>query len=446
MFYGNKIKRKGLSSFQLIILGFLAVILFGSLLLMLPISTKDGEGASFLDALFTATTSVCVTGLVVQDTGTYWTSFGHVIILSLIQIGGLGVVTVAMALVSVSKRKIGLMERSTLREAIASPQTGGVIRMMRFILSFVFLVELIGAICLLPVFWKDFGFFKGLWFSIFHSISAFCNAGIDLLGIRGQYSSVTTYNTNPIVNIVIMLLIITGGLGFFTWEDIKSKGFRIKQYRMQSKIILITTAVLIVLPSIYFFFFEFQELPLVSRLWSSVFQAVTPRTAGFNSVDLSIISQTGLFVIIILMLIGGAPGSTAGGMKVTTLATIFATSFSVFTKRDQTVLFGRRLADNVVKNAVAILLLYLTLFLSGGMIISYIEDIPIVTAFFETASAIGTVGLSLGVTPTLGNVSHIILIFLMFVGRVGGLTLIYATVSDRYNNGAKFPQESLTVG
>lgn len=441
-----KIKRRGLSTFQIIILGFLGVILLGSFALMLPIATRDGEGASFLDALFTSTTSVCVTGLVVQDTGTYWTGFGHAVILMLIQIGGFGVVTVAMALLSVSGKKIGLRERSVLQEAISAPHMSGLVRMIRFILKFVFLVEAIGAVALFTVFGPEFGFWKGLWFSIFHSISAFCNAGIDLLGIKGEYSSLTGYNTNPVINLTIMLLIITGGLGFFTWDDIKQKKFHIRQYRMQSKVILITTAILIIVPSIYFFFLEFQDLPLSSRIWSSLFQSVTPRTAGFNSVDLTLFTETGLVLIIILMLIGGAPGSTAGGMKVTTAAALFSSAAAVFGKKNQTVFFGRRLNEDTIKNASAILLLYMTLFLVGGMAISYMEDVTIVEALFETASAIGTVGLTLGITPSLGPVSHVILILLMFLGRVGGLTLIYATVSDRYNNGSRYPQENLTVG
>lgn len=441
-----KIRRRGLSTFQIIIIGFMAVILLGSLALMLPIATVDGEGASFLDALFTSTTSVCVTGLVVQDTGTYWTTFGHIVILILIQIGGLGVVTVVMSLLSLSGRKIGLRERSVLQEAISAPQMNGLVRMIRFILKFVFIVEGIGALLMLTVFVPEFGFWKGLWFSIFHSISAFCNAGIDLLGIKGEFSSVTSYNTNPVMNLTIMMLIITGGLGFFTWQDIKSKKFHFRQYRMQSKVILVTTLVLILVPSIYFFFFEFQAMPIGARIWSSLFQAVTPRTAGFNSVDLTLMTESGLTLMMILMLIGGAPGSTAGGVKVTTVAALFSSAFSVFGKRNQTVFFGRRLDDETIKNASAILLLYISLFLLGGMAISYMEDVTIVEALFETASAIGTVGLTLGITPSLGAVSHVILIILMFMGRVGGLTLIYATVSDRYNNGSRYPQENLTVG
>ncbi len=440
------LKLKRLSSFQLIILGFLATILLGSLLLMLPIATKDSKGATFLDALFTSTTSVCVTGLVVQDTGTYWTLFGHIVILLLIQVGGLGVVTVAMALISASGKKISLKERSTLKEAIAAPQVRGVVKMIGFILKLVFTIELIGAVAFMPVFCKDFGIIKGIWYSIFHSISAFCNAGIDLFGVIEPYSSITSYNTQPVVNIVIMLLIITGGLGFFTWDDIISKRLNLKQYRMQSKVILATTATLIIVPAVYFFFFEFSNLPIDSRIWSSIFQAITPRTAGFNSVDINTMSNTGIMAMIILMLIGGAPGSTAGGMKVTTLSVILCSSFSVFKKQNQTVMFGRRLPDDSVRNAIAIFLMYIVLSLFCAMIISYIEEIPILTALYETASAIGTVGLTLGITPTLGTASHIILIILMYIGRVGGLTLIYATVSDKVDNGSRYPQERITVG
>lgn len=434
------------TSFQVIILGFFSVILLGSLLLMLPISTRDGHGASFADGLFTATSAVCVTGLIVRDTATYWSEFGQAVILTLIQIGGMGVVTISVAIAVASGRKIGLMQRSTMQEAISAHQVGGIVRLTKFILKTSISIELLGALLLAPVFCKDFGIFKGLWYSVFHSISAFCNAGFDLIGIREPFSSLTSYASNPIVNFTIMALIITGGLGFVTWADIRKNKFHFRKYNMQSKVILTVTAGLLIFPAIYFFFCEFSNFPIGERILSSLFQSVTPRTAGFNTVDLTLLTETGLMIMIILMLIGGSPGSTAGGMKTTTVAVLFSSALAVFRKQDSAHFFSRRIPDNAVKNAATILMMYLTLFLGGGMVISYIEKVPLMSALFETSSAIGTVGLSLGLTPSLGMVSKAILILLMFFGRVGGLTLIFAALSERNTFGSRYPQEKITVG
>ena len=413
---------------------------------MLPLSTRDGNGASFADSLFTATSAVCVTGLIIHDTATYWSEFGQAIILTLIQIGGMGVVTIAVAIAVASGRKIGLMQRSTMQEAISAHQVGGIVRLTKFILKTSIFIELIGAALLMPVFCKDFGILKGLWYSLFHAVSAFCNAGFDLIGVRDPFSSLTSYASNPLVNFTIMALIVTGGVGFVTWADIKKNKLHFKKYNMQSKVILTVTAVLITVPAVYFFFCEFSGLPLGERLLTSLFQSVTPRTAGFNTADLTLLTETGLMLMIILMLIGGSPGSTAGGMKTTTIAVLFSSALSVFRKNDSAHFFRRRVPDSVIKNAATILLMYLVLFLGGGMIISYIEDVPLISALFETSSAIGTVGLSLGLTPTLGMVSRLILILLMFFGRVGGLTLIFAALSERNSYGSRYPQEKITVG
>ena len=431
--------------FQLITMGFAAVILFGAFLLTLPISSVEGVFTPFHKALFTSTSAVCVTGLAVLDTGSYWSFFGQIVILILIQIGGLGVVTVTVSVTLLSGKKISLMQRTTMQDAIAAPRIGGIVRLMKFILKGTFLVELIGAVLLLPVFGKDFGV-KGIWMSIFHSISAFCNAGFDLIGAKKPFSSLTSYSVQPVVNITIMALIIIGGIGFLTWEDIKNNKWHFKKYRMQSKVILTVTGALILLPAIYFYFFEFSQMPFAERVWTSLFQSVTPRTAGFNTADLTLMSEVGQMLMIMLMLTGGSPGSTAGGMKTTTLAVLVSSALSVFRKKEHTQFFKRRIPDNTIRNAATIFLMYVTLFLVGGMMISGIEDIPLITALFETASAIGTVGLSLGITPELGIISHMILIFLMFFGRVGGLTLIFAAISEKTSNGSKYPQEKITVG
>lgn len=413
---------------------------------MLPISTKGGISTPFLDALFTSTSAVCVTGLVIHDTATYWSNFGQFVIILLIQIGGLGVVTVAGAFAILSGRKIGLMQRSTMQEAIAAPNVGGIVRLTEFILKTALMVELLGAALLFPVFFEEFGLIKGAWYALFHSISAFCNAGFDLMGVKTPFSSLTDYACQPVVCIVIALLIVVGGIGFLTWEDVRTNRLHLRKYRMQSKVILAVTSILILLPTIYFFFFEFADAPIGERTLLSVFQAITPRTAGFNTADLTAMSETGQLMITILMLIGGSPGSTAGGMKTTTLAVLLASAFAVFRRRENPHFFNRRITNETVTQAATIMMMYLILFLTGALVISRLENLPVLTCLFETASAIGTVGLSLGITPQLGWISHLILIVLMFFGRVGGLTLIFAALSNKQGNVARFPQERITVG
>ena len=438
--------QKKLTSSQIIIIGFASVILFGALLLMLPFATIDGNGAVFKDALFTATSAVCVTGLIVQDTATYWSYFGQGVILLLIQIGGMGVVTLAVAFTMLSGKRISLKQRSTMQEAISAPQVGGIVKFTGFILIMTLIFEILGAVLMSPIFSREFGLFKGIWYSLFHSVSAFCNAGFDLMGVKEPYSSLTYFAGNPTINFTIMSLIVIGGIGFLTWEDIRTHKWNVKHYRMQSKVILATTAILIILPTIYFFFFEFQDMTLKNRMLESLFQAITPRTAGFNTADLTQISESGLAIMILLMLIGGSPGSTAGGMKTTTFAVMVSTAISVFRRREHTNFFGRRIEDDTIRNASTILMMYLTFFFAGGLMISSIEGLPLVTCLFETASAIGTVGLTLGITPQLGTVSQMILICLMYLGRVGGLTLIFAALSVDKKVLIKYPKEKMTVG
>ena len=437
-------KRK-LSSSQIILFGFAGVILIGTLMLMLPFATNSGQSASVWDALFTSTSAVCVTGLIVQDTAVYWSGFGQAVILLLIQIGGMGVVTVAAAITMASGKKISLMQRSTMQDAISAHQVGGIVRFTGFILKGIFLFELLGALVLMTVFIPEYGV-KGIWLAVFHSISAFCNAGFDLMGTKNPYSSLTSYADHPVVNITIMLLIVIGGIGFLTWQDIRQNGIHIRRYRMQSKVIIATTGILLIVPAVYFFFFEFSAEPMGRRILLSAFQSVTPRTAGFNTADLTVLSETGQTLTIGLMLIGGSPGSTAGGMKTTTVAVLVACAVAVFRKRENGRFFGRRIADDTVKNALTVILMYISLFLLSGMIISRVEELPILTCLFETASAIGTVGLTLGITPGLHLVSKLILISLMFLGRIGGLTLIFATLSANKNTLSKLPLEKITVG
>lgn len=434
-----------ITSFQIIILGFAGVILFGALLLMLPVSSQAGQVTPFPDSLFTATSAVCVTGLVLHDTATYWSGFGQGVILLLIQIGGMGVITVAVAITIISGRRISLMQRSTMQEAISAPKVGGIVRLTGFIVRVTLVTELLCAAVMAPVFCRDFGKI-GLWMALFHSVSAFCNAGFDLLGVRTPFSSLTSYAANPVINFTIMFLIVFGGIGFLTWDDIRTNRLHLHKYRMQSKVILCTTAVLLIVPAMYFYFFEFSDFTRNERLLSSLFQAVTPRTAGFNTVELTDLSEAGQFITIALMLIGGSPGSTAGGLKTTTIAVLLTTAISTFRRRENANLFGRRIDDDVVKNAATISLMYITLCCTGGLIISVSEGLPMLTCLFETASAVGTVGLTLGITPELNLLSRGVLILLMFLGRVGGLTLIFAALSSTQKKVSKLPKEKITVG
>ncbi len=439
-------RRRRLSSFQIIILGFAWVILLGSLLLMLPIATITGCVTPFNEALFTATSAVCVTGLIIQDTGSYWSGFGQAVILTLIQIGGLGVITVAASFALLSGRKISLMQRSTMQDAISAPKVGGIVRLTRFILWGTFLIELLGALAMLPVFCCDYGW-RGIWMAVFHSISAFCNAGFDILGTKSNlYPSLTSYASSPSINFTIMLLIVTGGIGFLTWDDIWENKWRFRHYRMQSKVILVTTSLLIALPAAFFFFTDFSALPTEKRLLTSLFQSVTPRTAGFNTVALPAMSSASQGLMVLLMLIGGSPGSTAGGIKTTTLAVLLANAAATFRQCENAQLFGRRIDCSTIKTATTILTMYLTLFFGGAVFISTYENLPLVSCLFETASAVGTVGLTLGITPQLHIPSQIVLITLMYLGRVGGLTLIYAALSGEKTINARLPLEKITTG
>lgn len=440
------IKRKHLSSFQVIIVSFFCLIMLGTLLLMLPLSSQQRCMTSFPDAMFTAVSATCVTGLVVKDTATYWSLYGQGVILILIQIGGMGVITIGLAIMRVSGRKIGLMQRSTMQESISAPKVGGIVRLTGFILKISAVIELTGAVLLAPVFCRDFGLVKGLWYSLFHSISAFCNAGFDLLGVREPFSSLTTYGSHLYLNLVVMLLIVAGGIGFLVWSDIGTHKHHLRKYSLQSKVVLLTSAILIVLPAVYFFFYEYDGIILHDRIINSFFQSVTTRTAGFNTTDLAAMDESGTAIMIILMLIGGSPGSTAGGMKTATFAVLFLSAFTVISRRNDIQCFKRRISDEVVRSAGAILFIYLVFFFTSGIIISRTDDLPLLTCLFETGSAIGTVGLTLGITGGLSMLSRSILMILMFFGRVGGLTLIYAALPSSSGNYTRLPLERISVG
>lgn len=436
---------------RIVLLGFITAILLGTLLLMLPFASKAGEGTPFLSALFTATSATCVTGLVVCDTFSHWSVFGQAVILLLIQIGGMGVVTIAVALSIISGKKISLRQRWIMQESISAPHVGGILRQTRFILKTAFLLEALGALALSFRFVPMFGLGRGLWFAVFHSVSAFCNAGFDLMGVNEPFSSMTAFTGDPLVVITLSLLIISGGVGFLTWGDIRDKGLRFRRYSVQSRVVLVFSALLLVGG---FACYEGELLhnsgiaaPGAERFLAAIFQSVTTRTAGFNTLPLDSLGSGSQLVTIMLMLVGGATGSTAGGFKVNTLAVLLLTMISAFRGKANAEGFGRRLSAATIRNAVAIFLLYMLLFVGGGLLIRLADGIPLMGAMFEAASAVATVGLSLGYTPGLSAVSRVLLICLMYFGRVGGLTLMYAVVEqDRLGGAVRLPEETVAVG
>jgi len=442
----NIARRSRLTSFQVIIISFFGLIMLGTFLLMLPISSRERCVTSFADSMFTAVSATCVTGLVVKDTATYWSLFGQAVILALIQIGGMGVITIGLAVIKASGKKIGLWQRSAMQDSISAPQVGGIVRLTGFIIKTSMIIELAGAVLMMPVFCKDFGIVKGIWYSVFHSVSSFCNAGFDLMGVREPFSSLTSYSRNVYLDSVVMLLIITGGIGFLVWNDIGTHRLDFKRYSLHSKVVLFASFVLIVIPALYFFFFEYGNSEICERTVSSLFQSVTARTAGFNTQDLNAMDESGRAIMITLMLIGGSPGSTAGGIKTATFFVLLMSAVTVFSRRNDVQCFKRRIPDETVRTAGAILFAYLFLFFGSGIIISKLENLPLLTCLFETSSAIGTVGLTLGITGKITILSRVILMILMFFGRVGALTLIYAALPSAGSKLFRLPLEKINVG
>ena len=440
-------KGSKLNPMQILSLGFLAIILVGGILLSLPISSSTGEYTSFIDAVFTSTSAVCVTGLITVDTGTHWNLFGKTVIMILIEIGGLGFMSFTTLIAILLGKKITLRERLILQNAMNTFNIQGVVKMVKYILLFTTSIQLIGALIFCTQLIPEYGLSKGLFYSIFHSISAFCNAGFDVLGTAdNQFASMTTYACNPVINITLMLLIVIGGIGFVTWEDIENNKYHFKRYKMQSKLIIVTTAVLITVPAIIFMINDMMTGSERMPIFKALFQSVTLRTAGFNTVDLNAMKQASVMIMIILMLIGGSPGSTAGGMKTTTFAVLMGNMVATFKRNKNIHFFERRIDNDTVKNAATIAMMYITLFVTGAFIINVTDGISLGKCLFETASAVGTVGLTLGITPQLGILSRIVLIILMFMGRVGGLTLIYAAFSGNGNSYSKFPEEKINIG
>ena len=446
----QKIK-KTLSPVQVIIFGYFLIILLGGLLLMLPISSVNGEFTPFTEAVFTSTSATCVTGLVVHDTYTYWSGFGQAVILLLIQVGGLGFISMAVMVAMLAGKKINIKQRIWVKEAFALSHTGGVIRLTRFVILATIFFEGLGTILLSIKFIPEFGFWRGLYFSFFHAISAFCNAGFDLMGKVEPFSSLTGYYDNAYVSLIICTLIIIGGLGFIVWHDLSKNKHHFKKYSLQSKVVIITTTVLLFGGTIFIFVIEangvaFAESSLSEKWLQSFFHSVTTRTAGFNTVNLNELTGQTLFLTIVLMLIGGSPGSTAGGFKTSTLAICITSILSVGHKKHSVEFFGRRLNEDILRRAISIVSMYLLLFVLSSIIISSIEQMEILPVMFECASAIGTVGLSMGITTEIGLLSKYILIFLMYFGRVGALTMLYALADHNIETSSRLPFENIAVG
>ena len=449
----QKIKKRvhDTSALRIIPVIFLIIIFVGTLLLMLPAASKSGEGTGFTDALFTATSATCVTGLVRFDTCTHWSTFGQVVILCLIQTGGIGFMSIPLWLVSLTGHKIGLNSRVLMQNSISAPQVGGMVRLTRFLLMGTFVMEGLGALLLSAVFIPKYGPGKGIYYSLFHAISAFCNAGFDLMGGEQQFSSLVTMGNNWYLNLVIMILIIVGGLGFFVWRDLVVTRFHFKKCKLHTKIVLTTSIILIIAGAVIIFLMEFGEIgtqgkSIPEQMLNAVFQSVTARTAGFNTVDLTKLTEGSIFMMIMLMLVGGSPGSTAGGMKTTTIAVLTISIISIFRRKKSEEAFGRRMEEGVLRTSACVFMIYLFLISASAMLISKLENVTMLTALFETTSALGTVGLTLGITSQLGMLSKLLLALLMFVGRVGSLTILMAFSSPKRMVASKLPLEKVQIG
>ncbi|WP_435530087.1 TrkH family potassium uptake protein [Paenibacillus vini] len=433
---------------QVLVLGFAFIILAGSLLLMLPISSSTGESLPFIDAFFTATSATCVTGLVVVDTETYFSTFGQVVIMLLIQVGGLGFMTMATLFALVFKRKISLKDRLLLQEAMNQNTMEGIVRLIRKVLMYSLIIESCAAL-LFTIRWSfDMPIGRALFFGIFHGVSMFNNAGFDLFG---EYRSLTQYVNDPIVNLVTMFLIVSGGLGFIVLSDLIEFRQR-RKLSLHSKVVLSMTATLILVGALVIFVFEFtnsntlQPLDWGGKIWSSFFQSVTPRTAGANTVDIGGLRQATQFFMIILMFIGASPSSTGGGIKTTTFTILVGAVISMIRGRSDLVLFRYRLAQERIFKAVTITMLALFLVIAVAMVLSTTEDASFLSILFETTSAFGTVGLSMGLTGKLTIAGKIIISFTMFAGRLGLLTLAYALGPKKGKELYRHPEGKMIIG
>ncbi len=439
-----------MSRIQVIALGFLIIIVAGVLLLKLPVATRSGESTDWLTAIFTATSATCVTGLVVVDTYTYWSAFGQLVILCLIQIGGLGFMSIGIFLLVFFRRKVGLSQRGLMQESVNALQVGGMVRLVKIIVLGTVIVELCGALILSIRFIPLLGVRTGIYYSVFHAISAFCNGGFDLMGRFEEYSSLVMFYGDGIVNFTIMALIIIGGMGFLVWQDILANGRNVRKYRLHTKIVLMMTVSVLVVTTVLFMIFEWNntmaDMNLKEKIYASMFSSVTARTAGFNSVDTAALTDSSKLLTILLMFMGGSPGSTAGGIKTTTMVVIGLYLWSNMRNATGCNIFGRRLDDEVIKKASLVFYINMMLAVGAALIVCSLENMDFIDILFEVFSAIGTVGMTTGITRDLCTVSKLVLILLMYCGRIGSMTFAMSFIEKRKNAPVKFPVEKITVG
>ena len=438
------------SYLRIIAMGFLLMITIGAVLLMLPIASKGGKGISFVDALFTATSAGCVTGLVVVDTYSHWSLFGQLVILGLIQIGGLGFVTIGVYLAVILKKKIGLAQREAVKESVSSIHSSGTVRMTKQIIKGTLLIEGTAALLFSFRFIPLLGWREGIYYSIFHAISGFCNAGFDLMGRWEPYSSLCLFQSDVLINGGVMALIVIGGLGFFVWEDILCHKWQFKKYALHTKMVVTITGLLIVGGAGLFYLLEQNTVLLglseEEKILASLFAAVTPRTAGFNTVDIAAMSPAGKLLTAVLMFIGGSPGSTAGGVKTTTVAVMFLSALAMIRSSHGTNIFGRRLEEEAVRKAATVCFINLFLALTAILLILAIQPLDFMDVLLEVFSAIGTVGMSTGVTRQLNTLSKVIIIILMYCGRLGSLSFILVFAQKKKVPPILNPKEKILVG
>lgn len=434
---------------RMIAFGFLAVILMGTLLLSLPIAARSGVRTPLIDCFFTATSATCVTGLTVLDTYMHWSSFGHVIILGLIQIGGLGFMTIITMFSIFTRKHISLYERRLLMQSAGTIRLSGIITMIKRVVIGTFCVEGIGAVFLSLRFCPKLGFAKGLWYAVFHSVSAFCNAGFDLMG-RFNEVSLTGYYNDPLVCITLMVLIVIGGLGFLVWSDVIKCRFVFKKMELHSKLVLTVTALLVFGGAAVLFMTEkngaFKGMTTGEQVLSAFFQSITLRTAGFFTFDQSKLSNSGYILSTLLMFIGGSPGSTAGGVKTTTMAVAFLNLISVARNNDDVVIFKRKINNKVVIQSVAIIGIHILMASIAIFIICYLEPIGLREVIYESVSAISTVGISMGITSDFNVASKLFIAGLMYTGRIGGMTIVLAIAENSHKVKLERPEEKILIG
>jgi trk system potassium uptake protein TrkH len=434
---------------QLIAISFIVVVLIGAFLLSLPISSRTHEWTPFVDSLFTSTSAACVTGLAVYDTYTHWSLFGQIVLLILVQIGGLGFMTIMCFFAIVTKHHMSLYQRRLVMQAAGHVQLSGVITLVRKILIGTFLFEGIGTVLLAIRFCPMMGFWEGLYNGIFHSVMAFCNAGFDLMGKYKMYSSLMLFQSDVLVQTVIMALISIGGIGFFVWSDVLRWGIHFKKYALHTKMVLSMTLFLILSGAVGFFFLEYHEslagLSLGDKILASFFQSVTTRTAGFNTIDQTAM-RGGAVLSVVWILIGGSPGSTAGGIKTTTVLVAILITLATIRGKKSATIFKKRISDETVRQAFTIITIYIVLVFVATALLMVWEPITFSEAIFEVSSAVGTAGLTMDITPTLGSASKILLSLLIYVGRVGGYSFILVFATEKANPDMERPVEKFLVG